>query len=304
MLPLDGGQVVLALMPGRTDTDRLTRASYVSLVVCGLVALAAFSYGEVIAGAFVVFLGVGNLQRVVALRRGGAPRNHVFAEAEAALLAGRPEETLLRLADLSALPPDLRAAGVVLRAAALLRVGRAREAQDVLLPLPPGALDPVFEATVLYANGQERLARERLAGLLGPDASPWAVRELVLLLRRRDEDVVAVVGDLTGNAAAGVLDALYASGDHAAAAAWGERALATGASDAWVAYNTACAYARAGDPERALRSLGYAASLGWADVATAESDPDLAPVRDLAAWPDVRAVMAANSGGAPSRPTR
>lgn len=305
MLPLDGGQVVLSLMPGRDEIVRLRRTSWASLGVAAAVAVAAVMAGAPIAAAVVVFFAAGNAQRLLALRRGDDPAGRVVMEAEAAMRAGRPEEALLRLPDVAALPAHVRPAATIVRAASLLRVGRAREAQELLLDLPAGALDPVFEAAVLWANGQERLARERLTDVLQHDPSPWAVRELVLLLRQRGDDVVGVVGGLTGISASGVLDALFETGDYAAAAAWGERALATGGTDAGVAYNTACAHANAGETELALRALGYAATLGWNDVAMAEEDPDLAAVRALPAWPDVRAAMAANVGpGAPYRALR
>jgi Zn-dependent protease len=296
MLPLDGGQVVLALIPGADDLVRLRRTSYVSVVVAAAVALGAFAVGEWPAAALVLFFGAGNVQRVLALRQGAGQTTRAYAidAADAAIQAGDPEEALRRLPD--DVPEEWRPYAATVRAVALLRLGRAREAQDVLIDLPHGAVDPVLEATVLWANGQEQLARERLVPALQQDPAPWAVRELVLFLRSRQEDVVAVVGDVTGRGATGVLDALYQTGDYAPAAAWGERALATGAADAFVAYNAACAYGRAGDQERSLRMLGYAASLGWDDLAQADDDPDLAAARALPAWPEVRAAFARNAG--------
>ena len=296
MLPLDGGQVVLALMPGTDDAARLRRTSIVSLVVAGSVAAAAVAYRQPFAAVLVLFFAAGNAQRLVALRRGEDPAARTVTEAEIALTLGRPEEAVARLEHLDAIPPMFRPQASVVKAAALLRLDRAREAQDLLLDLPPGSIEPVFEAAVLLANGHDHLARERLTTALRAEPSAWAVRELVLLLRRRDEDVVAVVGEVTGVAAAGVMDALYETGDHAAAAAWGERALATGATDPGVAYNTACTYARAGDVDRAVRALGYAAELGWLDVGMADADPELEAVRALPAWPEIRARMAGNAG--------
>lgn len=296
MLPLDGGQIVLALMPGRDDVERLKRASVVSLAVGALVALAAWWLGAVFAAILVVFFAAGNAQRLVALRRPEDPSIRALADAEMALHAGRPEETLLRIPDIQRVPQSLRPQASVIRAAALLRLGRFKDAQDQLLDLPPGSVDPVFEGTVLLANGQEQLARERLAAALANNPPAWAVRELVLLLRRRDEDVVGMVGEVTGTSAAGVLDALFETGDYAAAAAWGERALATGGGDPGIAYNTACAYYRAGDTDKAERALGYAAELGWDDVEMADGDPDLAALRERPSWPAIRARMESNPG--------
>ena len=305
MLPLDGGQVVLALMPGDDELVRVRRASYLSLAVAGLVAAGAVASGNGLAAVLVLFFGAGNLQRIVSLRqaaRGGDLGEQLFAQADAALQRNEPEEVLWLFS--GELPEPYATHAAIVRAAALLRLDRPREAQQELLDLPPGFLDPVFEATVLLANGQERLARERLGPALAGQPAGWAVRELVLLLRARGEDVVGVIGGLTGQAATGVLDGLYLTGDYAAAAAWGERALATGATGPVVAYNTACAYAMAGDAERALRSLGYAADLGWSDARAAEEDPDLAAVRATPGWPAVRDRMAGNAGLGTSSPAR
>lgn len=299
MLPLDGGQIVLALMPGADDLVRIRRASYVSLGVAAVVAVAAFAYGAPIAAALVLFFAAGNLQRIVALRKGEDPVVSGLAEAEIALHDGRPEDALRHVPDLDAVAPPLRGTAAIIRSAALLRLGRHREAQDTLVDLPAGSVEPVFGATVLLANGQEQLARERLTTALADDPPAWAVRELALLLRTRGEDLVGVIGGVTGQGAAGVMDALYRTGDYAAAAAWGERALATGGTEAGVAYNTACSYARAGDPERALRALGYAAELGWTDFSAIDADPDLAPVRALPAWADVRTRMGGRLGAPP-----
>jgi Zn-dependent protease len=299
MLPLDGGQIVLALMPGRDDLVRLLRASYLSLGVAAVLAVAGYVYLSPITAVFVLFFGAGNLQRIVALRKGEDPVVSTLAQAEVALHDGRPEEVLRLIPGLDAVAPPLRGTAAIIRAAALLRLGRHREAQDTLVDLPAGSVEPVFAATVLLANGQEQLARERLAPALAADPPAWAVRELALLLRTRGDDLVGTIGAVTGSGAAGVLDALYRTGDHAAAAAWGERALATGATEPGVAYNTACSYARAGDPGRALRALGYAAELGWSDFSAVDADPDLAPVRALPAWAEVRARMGGRLGAPP-----
>ncbi|HVF05053.1 MAG TPA: hypothetical protein VNA20_09445 [Frankiaceae bacterium] len=296
MLPLDGGQVVLALMPGRDELVRIRRTSYASLGVAAAVAIGAILAGYALAAALVVFFAAGNLQRIVALRQGVGPAARTIIDAEAALQRGEPEQSLRILEN--DVPETYRVHAAVIRSAALLRLGRAREAQAALVDLPHGVLDPVFEGAVLLANGQEQLARERLQPALADEPAGWAVRELVLLLRARDEDILPMVGNVTGGGAAGVLDALWWTGDYAAAAAWGERALATGSTDPNVAYNTACAYVRAGDLDKAARALGYAAELGWDDVETADGDDDIAPLRGRAEWHAVRARMAANASAA------
>jgi Zn-dependent protease len=200
MLPLDGGHVVRALLPG-DDVARARRAAWVSLVVAAAVAVAAMSYGAPIAAALVVFFAAGNVQTLQALHRAkhGPPPDRVaeaFAEAERAIVEGYPEAALQLLPPVDRVPYHHLVTATHLRAMALLRAGRARDAQDTMLGLPPHiTVDRTFAATVLLANGQERLAREQLAMSL-PDAPDWAVRELVALLRARGEDPDAVLAGL------------------------------------------------------------------------------------------------------------
>jgi Zn-dependent protease len=305
MLPLDGGQVAYALMPGREDGTRLRRAAYLSIGVGVAVALALVAGGQPILAAFVVFFGAGNVQTLQALRRAerGDPLADRLRAAEEAVAERTPEEALRLLPDVSVVPPNAREAVTTLRAMALLRADQAREAQDALLTLPPGSrVEPAFEAAVLLANGQERLARERLAAALAAYPAEWAVRELTALLVRRGDDVDEVLAPLTGDALGGAVHALYHAERWADAARVGDRALTTGAQSPLVAYNTACSWARAGDADRALRALDLAALYGFADLANLDADTDLDLVRPLPGWAAVRDRVAANAGlGQPSR---
>jgi Zn-dependent protease len=302
MLPLDGGNVVRSLMPG-DDLTRLRRASYLSLGTAAVLVLFLMSRRAPFLAIFVVFLAAGNVQNLGALRRvtKGDPYADRLRGAEAAIESGDGERALALLPEPEHAPAAYVAHVTVLRAMALLRAGRAREAQETLLDLPAGGrVDPTFGAAVLLANGQERLAREHLAHSL-PAAPGWAVRELAALLVRRGEPL-----DLDGVSPAGmggVATALFRAERFAEAAEWGERALRAGVGDPAVAYNVACAWSRAGDPDRALRALDEAAQYGWADLARADNDPDLATARTGAAYVAVRQRIAANGGlGQPSAP--
>lgn len=286
MLPLDGGQVVRAVMPGKDDVTRDKRTAVVSIVVAAVIAVAAVLAGYALAAVFVVFFGAGNVQTLLAARRlRAAPgAEDLIERANSALEANDPVAALdmLRWVD----HPVAR----VISAAALMRLGEARKAQDLLLDLPAWAtLEPTFEATVLLANGQEQLARERLAVTLRSTPAPWAVRELVSLLHRRGEDVDAVLGDVRGDAAVGAANALYFEGSYAASGRWAERALGSGVESPLVAYNGACAWSRAGDLDRALRLVDHAILLGLRDTRLLDDDDDLAAARAHPGWAAVRA---------------
>ncbi|HEU0131356.1 MAG TPA: site-2 protease family protein [Mycobacteriales bacterium] len=289
ILPLDGGQVVHALMPGRDPATRLRRTAYLSIGVAAVVAVAAFAVGEHYGAAFIVYFAFGNVQTVRALSQAqtGTPFAQRLNAAEEAIANARPEEALSTLPEPDQAPAEWRAGVALLRSMALLRLDRAADAQRTLVDgLPDGMrLDPAYEGAVLLANGQDRLARERLASMRHP--APWAVRELTALLLRRGEDPDPVLGDLAPEAAAGAHQACLAAGDWGRAGRWGEVALRAADASPFVAYTTACAWSRAEDAPRALRALDVAVDLGFRDLATAESDPDLALARGARGWDEV-----------------
>jgi hypothetical protein len=80
--------------------------------------------------------------------------------------------------------------------------------------------------------------------------------------------------------------ALFIRGAYSEAAAVGEAALAH-VPESGIAYDAACAYARAKDVPNAVRLLRRASELGFRDATYAASDEDLAPLHgyaDFEAW--------------------
>jgi hypothetical protein len=283
MLPLDGGHVMRALMPARDERTRDRRTATASLVVGVLVAVAALLAEEHFAAAFVAFLALGNLQVLTAGRRVSGDVGRLQGAEEA--LVSNDAETALRIAR----GVESHPAATVIAAAALLRLDRPREAQHLLLDLPGSVrLDRTFEATVLLANGQERLARERLDEALRDNPAPWAVGELAVLLHGRGEDVDAALAEVRGPALVPAVTTLFNVGAFVESARLAERALGGGVDDPLVAYNAACGWARAGDLDRALRFLDHAVLLGFPNPAMLDEDPDLAAVREHAGWAAVR----------------
>lgn len=57
------------------------------------------------------------------------------------------------------------------------------------------------------------------------------------------------------------------------------------------AYNVACSLARDGDEDGAVRWLQEAAEAGWAELEQADTDPDLASIRALPAWAELRRLL-------------
>ncbi len=60
---------------------------------------------------------------------------------------------------------------------------------------------------------------------------------------------------------------------------------------AQTAFDVACSWARAGEPERALGWVATALSDGFTASALLDGEPDLAPVRALPGWQEVRARL-------------
>lgn len=69
--------------------------------------------------------------------------------------------------------------------------------------------------------------------------------------------------------------------------------------EALVLYNEACAYARGGEPEKAVASLAEAVDAGFSDSAQVDSDPDLASLRERDDFKKVRERLATKRLGQP-----
>jgi Zn-dependent protease len=84
----------------------------------------------------------------------------------------------------------------------------------------------------------------------------------------------------------------FRGGAHRESAELGEAFLALPSLDGevapLVAYNAACGWARAGEPERGLAAFRRAADLGFADLTAVDSDDDLAPLRPLPGYDEAR----------------
>jgi len=96
--------------------------------------------------------------------------------------------------------------------------------------------------------------------------------------------------DLAGTEAAGSLQThLHYADRFRPAALVGELVHdVVGPGRAQVAFDVACSWARAGEPDRALRWVEVALRDGFGAAALLDGEPDLAPVRALPGWPAVR----------------
>lgn len=282
ILPLDGGQVLRELLPG-DPMVRARRAAMVSVAVGAVVGLLAWRAGYTFGAVLAAFFVVSNVLSLRGTSR--APRGN--AESSLQQPRGAQEQALQALWE-----------------------GRPDLARDALAaPLPQGAPD---------VDGAVRLA---VACLVEPDAAERDRARAALgaqVLRRPGDGLLAglvpltdalagrwpdVVAAFTGPGGVSVPPAValrvqelaFHSDAFEPSARIGEAVLARpdsgGVAGPTLAYNTACGWARAGDPERGLAAFRRAGELGFADLRAVDSDDDLAGLRGQPGYFEARDVI-------------
>jgi hypothetical protein len=129
----------------------------------------------------------------------------------------------------------------------------------------------------------ERQARED--GRRWKIAEPSAAPAILLLERSR---LTPQLADSPAENLGATGLALYGQKSWEASAKKYEAAAAADAKDPEYAYNAACSWALAGQPEAALRWLGTAVDRGYDDVKHMQKDPDLDSLR---AKPELEAIL-------------
>ncbi len=291
--PLAGGRVLHALAtrlfgpPGFLVSQGLSLAFAAAVALFGLVVLPK-PLGTMVALLASMF-GFRSVAMLAAYRRsGGAAGQPVqpgheedFAKAEVLYQAGKLEEARTLLARLGEadLAPALRSKVHLLSGWIEVKSGKGRAALDHFsqvqgMSVAPQAIAAAFSligdderALPLWidaAGGGELTLRAELAGCLirlGREADARKLPELryaqALLAAER-------VYFLRGE---------YAKAAQAAEAAFQEE------PNAELAYDAACGYARASDPEGALRMLQLASQNGFAKPEVVEADTDLESLR-------------------------
>ncbi len=165
VLPLDGGQVGLALLSRRDPQAGLRRMSLISVVVAGLVVAAALSVGMVWIGLLFGFLGFISVRTLISARTLDRDRDADMAgrlKQARQLVMEDPAEALAAAAQikLEAGHPVNRAAASQLMALALLRQGDAGAALHELDAIPAShRVDQVLLHRCLAGAFEEALAR-------------------------------------------------------------------------------------------------------------------------------------------------
>ncbi|HYF46120.1 MAG TPA: site-2 protease family protein [Acidimicrobiales bacterium] len=283
ILPLDGGNVVLAGLDALTGGRGMVPARWLSIGVAVGVGAFALSqdllFGAVYAGFFVF----DNLRGLRAGREREAagdlqPAAKALDEGDVGRALELGDAVLGRSRD-----PRVRALALEVTAWAALTSGDRADARRRLALFPTGIEpsghlrafvedhDPAEQVNLsvdAWLDGRYVPARTYLdhlaeAGLLG------AVVDRVLASRADDAEAARM----------GLQHALFLGGRFDESARVGEAMMAAGTTEPVVAFNTACAHARAGRRDAALEALATAVDLGFRDMTMLEQDPDLAAVR-------------------------
>lgn len=205
ILPLDGGHVLMSLLPGDA-ARRATLAAVVSVVTGALAAVVALRLGLQFGGLLAVYFAVTNATGLVAGR--SKARDLMLLEelqaAEADLANGEADDALRVAQDVRgrARDPQLRQAARTIAVVALVLADRPREAMSLALEESPDGqptrVDPSLEGLLLVATGQDALGLDRLRTAFATQPAVWTVRPLAVVLARRGHDVDATLTELCG----------------------------------------------------------------------------------------------------------
>lgn len=305
ILPLDGGHLLVAALPG-TATGRQILAARISMVVAGAGGLLAYKAGWTFSALFAALLVGQNLTQIKRLEQQGriGPLSDLYA-------AGRYDEVVDQARAMAAdtrVPLADRATAQQYVVIGLLVAGRKEEAQAELDGGPAGVdLGPGFRGFVTAETDDPAsgiaLARTALEQEPTVDNLRWCAQAMLRKGDRRQavEVVEAHARLLDVGLAESLWSTAFSAGDYIVAAQLADAAVGPHVDDhadpAWaaLAYNGACSWSRAGAHRAAFSSLETAIGLGYADLPGMEADEDLAPLRQSSRWPALRERVAGHA---------
>jgi Zn-dependent protease len=295
---LDGGRIAAVLLTRALGRPGFLIAQVLALVFAGGVLLWAFATQQAFLGFLVVMLAMRTFANIGAYQRGELPLGFAAHPLQAVVERAEelyrqrklPESELVarEVADAADAPVTLRSRAHVLLGWIALKEGSGRRALDHFsqvqgLEVPPQALAAGFSLI-----GDEARAIPLWAQAAQTQADDVVLHEFAGALIRggREKEARAVPGVRMAHAFAAAERVFFVRNEFEQAAHMAEAAFRE-EPQAVLAYDAACAWARAGQPESALRMLTLAAQNGFADAQTAASDPDLASLRgreDFREW--------------------
>ena len=276
ILPLDGGQTLRELLPGGR-AKREVRAAMVSIAVSVVVGIVAYRAGLVFGTLMVAFLIASNVMTIRQARE--LEGRDVNQRVSALLWAGRVGQ------------------------ARELASENARDLNDVVrtivTALDDDGGDDRGDDGHGTAAGED--ARRRVAQAAQDPDDPTGSTVAILVARARNDwtavrDTVAHAPLVGTSAVVAAQQAAHREGRHREVAEIGQAFLdrtlpvRTDGDDQApiIAYNAACGWASVDDLDRALPALRRAVELGFADLTTLDSDDEIAPLRPLPGYDELR----------------
>ncbi|HUP70035.1 MAG TPA: site-2 protease family protein [Acidimicrobiales bacterium] len=315
ILPLDGGNVLAAVLQKTMGAKGVAAVRVVSLVAAAGLGAAALAYRQPFVAILAFYFGSINLAAMRGER--GSPRpspaEEVLVKGLAALDEGRLQgaewaaRNVLERPEASA---EMKAAAAELLAWTGLAQDSSNMAAAGVAAAPPdapaGAL--VQACMVLRRDGGDAAVPALAAGLCdGSRVIPARIVARVLLEAGVVVDLVEHLGTMPDRtrATAGfgrLQEVLHHAGAYREAAYAGGRAFGFTAAGI-IAFNTACSLARLGQETDAVAWLHRAVDAGWQDEAQLERDADLETLRGRPEMAQVRSLLAtagaADAAGAP-----
>lgn len=303
--PLDGGNVLSELAGVRI-------ARFVSMGVAAVAAVYAFSTDYRFAAFFAALLGFMNYSEWKQAERGGGGGSPFGLDLEPPGTTRPPRRPRKGRIDLRSVPAGPGAHGATLpsrppadsarqrsdlelRGWNALRNGQSTEVRRVVAA---GGTDlsPHLRASAALHRGDTDtgvpLMAEALASGPAPNLVPASMVAATGTALAVTQQLLARAGGTTG--AADLQTHLHYGGHHREAAVVGEALHAAGSrAPAQTAFEVACAWAQAGDTDRAFTWLATAARQGFRAPALVTGEPDLEPLRGDSRWPEAAAALGA-----------
>jgi len=297
--PLDGGRVAETLF----GFQAACKLSIGAAIIAGFITFRSGAFGLIGLMYFGLFAflnfrdlredqrtGTFDVEAPDAAGRGGARATRRRSRANLSVVGSQEA-----IPDLT---PRLPVAEAETRAWNALRSGDGGRAASIMRQTGGGG-NAYLRASIALATGPVEMADDlfEAAYRAEPSGPPNLVPATLLADAGR---AVPVAARLVGagrpgvEAASGLQTHLHYAERFRAAAEVGEQVFAAGPqSPAQTAFEVACSWARAGNPDEALRWVEAAVDAGFRAPGLLDGEPDLAPVRALPGWPAVRSRLSA-----------
>lgn len=286
---LDGGRVASAVLTRIMGRPGFLAAQIVSLGVAGLLIVWALARQDYLLTMLVLLLGFRTFANIGAYRRGELPLGEaahpsqaVLERAELLYREGKLAEAELVARDVVAAnaPKSITARAHYLLGWISLKEGNGGNALKHFSQLEGVEVPPHALAAAYSLVGDEARAIPLWARAAQLHQDDVILHEFAGALIRagREAEARRLPGVRPALAYTAAERVHFVRGEFALAAQAAEQAFREELNPTF-AYDSACAWARAGDGASAMRMLTLAAQNGFRDASAAETDPDLAALR-------------------------